>query len=176
MKYFDEIKRSMDWLGSQEKSIFLGQAVGNAGTFMYGTLEGVPAEKRIEMPVTEQLQMQMTIGLSLAGFVPVSVYPRQNFLLLGVSDMSGVLDKLPALSDGKVSPNVIIRVAAGTTKPIHPGHQHVGNYAEAFRHLFDTIEVIELKEPEDIFPAYQKAYSAGHPTLMIEFGDYYGEK
>ena len=27
MKYFDELKRSMEWLGQQSDTIFLGQAV-----------------------------------------------------------------------------------------------------------------------------------------------------
>lgn len=175
-KYFDEIKRSMNWLGEQEKVVFLGQAVGNAGTFVFGTVEDVPSEKRLEFPVCESFQMQATLGMSLSGYVPVSIFPRQNFLLLAASDMANMIDKMPALSDGEKIPHIIIRVCAGTTRPIHPGVQHVGNFASAFREMFTTINVVELHEPEEVFPAYQKAMSEKGVTLIIEFGDSYNEK
>ena len=37
MKYFDELKRSMDWLGQKSDTFFLGQAVESKGTAMYNT-------------------------------------------------------------------------------------------------------------------------------------------
>ena len=41
-----------------------------------------------------------------------------------------------------------------------------------------NIEVIRLDEPEDVFPAYHKAYNRedGKSTLLVEWGDFYGEK
>ena len=41
-----------------------------------------------------------------------------------------------------------------------------------------NIEIIRLEEPEEIFPAYEKAYlrTDGKSTLIVEYGDYYGEK
>ena len=41
-----------------------------------------------------------------------------------------------------------------------------------------NIEVIRLEEPEDIFPAYERAYNRtdGKSTVIVEYGDYYGEK
>ena len=40
------------------------------------------------------------------------------------------------------------------------------------------IEVIKLNEPEDIFPAYEKAYNRtdGKSTLIVEISDFLGEK
>ena len=40
MKYFDELKRSMEYLGKKKDTIFIGQAVEVAGTAMSNTLEG----------------------------------------------------------------------------------------------------------------------------------------
>ncbi|MBF0485539.1 MAG: hypothetical protein HQL16_03385 [Candidatus Omnitrophica bacterium] len=178
MKYFDELKRTMEWLATQPKTIFVGQTAAVPGTFMYQTLRDVPKDRAVEFPVNESFQMQFSIGLALAGYVPVSVYPRQNFLLLATGDMSNMLDKFPAMSQGRVTPKVIIRVATGPYKPVHPGHQHVGNFAESFRKLFDWIEVVELSEPQDIFPAYQRAFERedNRATLLIEDGNYYNEK
>ena len=38
MKYFDELKRTMEWVAQQPKTFFLGQTVAGPGTFMYQTL------------------------------------------------------------------------------------------------------------------------------------------
>ena len=175
-RYFDEMKRTMEWLATQQDTMFLGQAVGCAGTFLAATVADVPAERRLEVPVCEQMQMQMSIGMALDGMVPISIFPRQNFLLLATAELVNMLDKIPVMSDNKMIPPVIIRTAAGTTRPIHPGHQHVGHFVDAFKAMFTTIRVVELHEPEDIFPAYQKAYEDRVPTLLLEFGDHYGEK
>ena len=46
-RYFDELKRAMDYLGEQDDTFFLGQAVTYKGTAMTNTLKGVPNEKRL---------------------------------------------------------------------------------------------------------------------------------
>src|SRR3989338_11696828 len=125
MKYFDELKRTMEWLAVQPKTIFLGQTVAGPGTFMFQTLRDVARDRTLEMPVNESFQMQFSIGLALAGYVPISVYPRQNFLLLATADMANMLDKIPAISSNQLLPRIIIRVATGPDSPVHPGHQHV---------------------------------------------------
>ena len=178
MKYFDELKRTMEWVATQPKTIFLGQTVAGPGTFMFQTLRDVAPERALEMPVNESFKMQFTFGLALAGYLPISVYPRQNFLLLATADMANMLDKLPAISAGKWNPKVIIRVASGPDAPVHPGHQHVGNYTEGFRKMFNWIEVIELNEPAEIFPAYKHAVerSDDRSTLLIEHGNFYNQK
>lgn len=178
MKYFDELKRTMEWLAQQPKTMFVGQTVAGPGTFMFQTLRDVPKEKTLEMPINESFQMQFTIGMALAGYIPISVYPRQNFLLLATGDLVNMLDKIPAISGNKLVPKVLIRVAVGPDEPVDPGHQHVGNYAEAFRQMFTTINVVELEEPEDIFPAYKEALERkdNRPTLLIEHGNYYNRK
>lgn len=178
MKYFDELKKTMEWLAAQPKTLFVGQTVAGPGTFMFSTLKDVSSQKTLEMPINESFQMQFTIGLALAGYVPVSVYPRQNFLLIAIADMVNMLDKIPAISSNQILPKVLIRVAVGPDSPVHPGHQHVGNYAEAFRKMFASIEVVELTEPEAIFPAYKYAFerSDNRSTLLIEHGNYYNQK
>ena len=176
MKYFDELKRSMECLGEQNDTIFIGQAVEYAGTGMTNTLKDVSPEKLMEMPVNEYMQMGITNGLAMNGYVPVSIYPRWNFLLLGVNQLINHLDKLPMISDYKTK--AIIRTAIGSERPLHPQWQHVGDYTEAFEKMLTNVEVIRLDEPEQIFEAYQKAYNRtdGKSTILVEWGDYYNEK
>ncbi len=168
----------MEWTARQPRTLFIGQTVAGPGTFMYTTLKDVPPQKTLEMPINESFQMQFTLGLALAGYLPISVYPRQNFLLLATADMVNMLDKMPAISSSQVLPKVIIRVAAGPDSPVHPGHQHIGNYAEAFRRMFTWIDVVELNEPEEIFPSYQHAVERedNRSTLLIEHGNFYSQK
>jgi pyruvate/2-oxoglutarate/acetoin dehydrogenase E1 component len=178
MKYFDEMCRAMEFLARDQRTLFLGQAVGCPGTGMTNTLKNVPREKLLELPVTEEMQMGMSTGLALAGVVPVSIYPRWNFLLLAVNQIVNHLDKLPIISEGGYKPKVIIRTGIGSERPLHPQHQHIGDFTEAFRLMCKTIEVIRLDDPEQIFPAYKKALERedGRSTIIVEYGDYYNEK
>jgi pyruvate/2-oxoglutarate/acetoin dehydrogenase E1 component len=176
MKYFDELKRSMEWLGEQPDTIFIGQAVEYAGTAMTNTLKDVNPSKLMEMPVNEDMQTGIANGLALNGYTPISIYPRWNFLLLGVNQLVNHLDKIPMISD--YTPKVIIRTGIGSERPLHPQFQHIGDYTEAFEKMLNNVEVIRLDEPEQIFEAYQKAYNRtdGKSTILVEWGDYYNEK
>jgi pyruvate/2-oxoglutarate/acetoin dehydrogenase E1 component len=176
--YFDELKRSMGMLAGDERVLFLGQAVACAGTAMSNTLSDVPKHKLLEMPVNEEMQMGMTNGLAIAGNVPVSIFPRWNFLLLAMNQLINHLDKFQAMSAGAYRPKAIIRTGIGSERPLHPQHQHVGDFTEALRLMCTTIEVIRLEEPVDIFPAYQRALvrDDGRSTLLVEYGDFYNEK
>jgi len=176
LKYSDELKRSMEFLASDDRTIFLGQAVAEAGTAMSNTLKDVSKEKLIELPVAEEMQMGMTLGLALDGCIPISIYPRWNFLLCAVSQLINHIDKLSYMSDYKA--NMIIRTGIGSERPLHPQHQHIGDFTDAFKLMCKTIEVIRLDEPEQIFPAYEKALlrDDNRSTIIVEWGDYYNEK
>jgi len=176
MKYFDEIKRSMTWLGEQSDTIFLGQAVSYKGTAMTNTLPDVPDDKKIEMPVCEDLQMGITNGLALEGYVPVSIYPRWNFFVLAANQTINHLDKINLL--GEYGVKAILRTGIGSERPLHPHYQHVGDYTDAYKILCPNMEVIRLDEPEEIFESYQKAYMRddNKSTLIVECMDFYNEK
>lgn len=178
MKYFDELKRSMDFLAQDPRTVFLGQAVAVPGTAMTNTLKDVPRERLIELPVAEEMQMGMTTGMALAGQVPVSIFPRWNFLLCAMNQLINHLDKVQVMSNGRYKAKAIVRTGIGSQRPLHPQHQHIGDYTEALKTMCTTIEVIRLDEPADIFPAYEKALlrDDGRSTLLIEYGDYYSEK
>ena len=178
MAYFDELKRSMDYLAAQAGTIFIGQAVAVAGTAMSNTLRDVPKQKLIELPVAEEMQMGMTCGMALAGMVPVSIFPRWNFLLLAVNQLVNHLDKIELMSNGKYKAKAIIRTGVGSERPLHPQHQHVGDYTEAFRLMCPHISIIRLDEPEQVYPAYRHAYERhdGRSTILVEHGDFYNEK
>jgi pyruvate/2-oxoglutarate/acetoin dehydrogenase E1 component len=178
MKYFDELKRSMDWLGQKQDTLFLGQAVEYAGTAMTRTITDIDKNKKLEMPVNEDMQMGITIGLGLNGTIPISIFPRWNFLLLAANQVVNHLDKIKIMSDGGYTPKVIIRTSIGSQRPLHPQHQHIADFTAAFKGMCDTIDIIRLDEPYQIFEAFKYAYERkdGKSTILVEWGDYYGEK
>lgn len=178
MKYFDEIKRAMTWLGEKDNTVFLGQAVQYPGTAMTNTLTEVPSQKLMEMPVNEDMQMGISIGFGLNGIIPISIYPRWNFLLLATNQIVNHLDKMNVMSSGGYSPKLIIRTSIGSERPLHPQHQHTGDYTESFRSMCKNIDVVRLDESSQIFDAYQHAYNRtdGKSTILVEWGDYYNEK
>jgi hypothetical protein len=61
------------------------------------------------------------------------------------------------MSDGEWKPNVIVRVGKGSDKPLDPGHQHKADYTEPFKQILTNVTIQELKSPEQILPAYQRA-------------------
>tara|TARA_B100000965_G_scaffold60547_1_gene46528 strand:+ start:1309 stop:1848 length:540 start_codon:yes stop_codon:yes gene_type:complete len=178
MKYFEELKKSMEWLASKDNTFFIGQAVEVPGTAMFNTLKDIDPKKRLELPVFEDTQMGMSIGMALTGKRIISIFPRWNFLLCATNQLVSHVDKLPIITDNKVTPNLIIRTSVGSQRPLFPGYQHIGNMSDAYRQMLSKVEIIELKEPKDVFKSYQKSYERddGKSTILVEFGDFYNEK
>lgn len=178
MKYLEELTRTMTWLSTHDKTIFIGQSVVWDGHSLFKTLKGAPEEKKLEFPVAEDMQMGFSIGLALAGYIPITIYPRWDFLLLAANQLVNHLDKFPLSSDWEICPKVIIRTSTGATKPLFSGHQHIQDHSEGFEKMLQTVELIKLMEPEDIFPAYEKALTRtdGRSTLLVEIGDFYSDK
>jgi len=178
MKYFEELKKAMSLLAEHPKTLFIGQAVEFEGTGLYESLKHLPKNKTIELPVAEYLQSGLANGMAIEGLIPVSTYPRWNFLLMGTDQIVNHLDKFSTMSNGKCNPKVIIRVAVGSEHPVDPQCQHKGNFSNAFRSMLKNVEVVELHEPEDIIPSYEKALNRedGVSTILVEFADYCKEK
>ncbi len=169
VSYSDELTAAMTWLGEQPDTIFLGQQVRYPGNALFNTLHNVPEEKKIELGVMEDSQLGMSIGLSLTGKVPITIYPRMNFLICAMDALINHLDKIEQYSHGQFRPKVIIRVCVGSTHPMNPGVQHSGDYSLALH----NVRIIRLKEEWNILPAYQEAYYSGLSTILIEYGDLY---
>lgn len=175
--YKNELIRSMKWLGQQPNTFFVGQAVAYKGTGMTDTLVEVPVEKLHELPVCEDMQMGLSIGMAMNGYtIPVLILPRWNFLLVGTNQLVSHLDKMSQLLPaGAQLPKVIIRTGIGSTNPLYPGPQHIGDFTNAYRLMCPNIDIIRCDKTEDIFPAYQKAYERtdGKSTIIVEWGDGY---
>jgi pyruvate/2-oxoglutarate/acetoin dehydrogenase E1 component len=173
MTYKEQLTESMTILGQREDTIFIGQQIVWAGNPMSGTLINVPKEKMIEMPVMEDSQMGMSLGLSLTGKFVITFYPRWDFLICASNQLISHVDKIKLMSNDEWNPNMIIRVGKGSDKPIDPGHQHKGNYLEEYKSLCKNIEFHDLKTSSDVELAYKYVTKEGGIHVLVEYPELY---
>ena len=155
-------------LAAQPDAIFIGQNVGYDGNVVYRHLEGVADAQRMEMPVCEELQTGIAIGLALSGYLPISVYPRMDFLLRAADQLVNHLDKLAQISNEQWTPKVIVRTRVGGTKPLNAGPQHTQDHTDAFRKMLQTVQVVRIKLPEEILPSYEYAIEQNESVIVVE--------
>ena len=171
MKYKSELIRSMNWLAKKRDTIFLGQACKVSGHAISSTLTEVPDEKRIELPVFEDVQTGISIGLALNGILPISTYPRFDFFLLGFNQLINHLDKISIISKEEFNPKVIIRVLVGAKKPLDAGEQHTQNYIEPLRLMCKKIKIYDLTSAQKVVKSYDEALKSSFSSVMVEYSE-----
>lgn len=171
--YKDALTNSMTFLGQQDNTVFIGQQVIWQGNPMSTTLSGVPKEKMIELPVMEESQMGMSLGMAMAGNFVVTFYPRWDFLICATNQLVNHVDKLKLMSGDKWDVNMIIRLGKGSDKPLDPGHQHKGDYINEFANMCPNIQVVNLSKWENIEKRYEKCYKDGGIHVLVEYPELY---
>lgn len=173
--YKDALTNSMTFLGNKPDTIFIGQQILWHGNPMSTTIGNVPKEKCIELPVMEESQMGMSLGMAMAGKFVITFYPRWDFLICASNQLINHVDKIELMSGGQWSPNMIIRLGKGSDKPLDPGHQHRGNYLEEFKSLCRNIKFHDLKNWNDIESTYEYSYKIGGIHVIVEYPELYYE-
>jgi len=176
--YKSELIRSMSYLAKNKKTLFIGQSVNFSGNAIFNTLSHISPKKKIELPVFEDVQMGISTGLALNGFIPISCFPRFDFLILAMNQLVNHLDKLRTLSNDSFKPKVIIRTSIGSKKPLNGGVQHTQDYTKMFKNILTEVNVVSLVNTNDIFKQFKKALERNdnRSTLLIESGDFYNSK
>jgi len=169
--YLNEMKLAMDWLGNKKKVYFIGQTVEYEGSPTFKSLRDVPPKKKIEMPVAENMQMGISLGMAIEGLMPVSVFPRMDFLICGTDQLVNHINHCEEMSNGIFKPGIIIRTGIGNTYPLYPGVQHCSDYTEALKLMCPNIKIVKLETSKDVVKEYQAAYrraKEGITTILIE--------
>lgn len=169
--YKDALTESMIFLGIQLNTIFVGQQIIYAGNPMSTTLGDVPKDKMIELPVMEETQMGMTLGIAMTGKTVISFYPRWDFILLAANQLVNHIDKYQLMT-GKTA-NILIRLGKGSTTPLDPGHQHKGNYISEFKSLCPSIKFHDLTDHSTIVDTYKTTYLEGGIHVLVEYPELY---
>ena len=171
LTYKDELIKAMGILAKDERTIFLGQEI--VTNQFYNTMGEVPEEKMIELPIMEDVQLGMSTGLSLGGYVPVSLFTRMDFFLLAMNQLINHLDKVESMSHGNFKPKVIIRTVVGDHVPMECGPQHTQDFTNLLKNSLDNIVVVRLTDKEEIVPAYERALEKNKSTILIEVKELY---
>ena len=168
--YKNALTEAMKNLGQHEHSIFIGQQILWPGNPMSTTLGDVPKNKMVEVPVMEESQMGMSLGLAMAGRFVITFYPRWDFLICAANQLVNHVDKLGLMGNWNV--NIIIRVGKGSSNPLDPGHQHKGNYFNEFKSMCPNIEFHDCKYWQDVELAYEYAIEGGI-HFIVEYPELY---
>lgn len=167
MSYFNKFIETMGYVSKNKKTIFLGQSVSIPGTVMYNTLEKVPFSKRKELPVAEEMQMGMTLGLALNGYIPISLYPRWNFLLLAINQLVNHIDKIKLMSSNGFDPRMIIRTSVGSINPLDPHYQHKGDFTTQVKNMCPNIKFYYLYKESQIMKSYKEALLSKRNKISV---------
>ena len=171
--YKDALTNSMTFLSQQCDTIFVGQQVLWPGNPMSTTLGEVSKSKMVEVPVMEESQMGMSLGLAMAGAFTITFYPRWDFLISATNQLVNHVDKLELMSNGLWKANMIIRLGKGSDKPLDPGHQHKGNYYNPFKEMCPNIAFYDLRSWDTIEEVYKSAYHNGGVSVIVEYPELY---
>lgn len=171
--YKDALTKSMSFLSEKPDTIFIGQQILFQGNPMSTTLTNVSKSKMIEVPVMEESQMGMSLGMSMAGKFVITFYPRWDFIICATNQLVNHIDKLKLMSGGNWDANMIIRLGKGSDKPLDPGHQHKGNYLNQFKELCPNIKFTELTDSTQIESSYVEAYEKKGIHVIVEYPELY---
>ena len=171
--YKDELTKAMTFLAQKEDTIFIGQQIIYPGNPMSTTLTGVPKEKMIEVPVMEETQMGMSLGIAMTGKRVVSFYPRWDFVISATNQLINHLDKYELMTGKNV--DILIRVGKGSDDPLDPGHQHKANYFNEFKSMCKNITFFDLKTAEEVENAYNYFNTNGGINIFVEYPQLYNK-
>lgn len=169
--YKDALTRAMTELALIDNIVFVGQQIVYAGNPMSTTLTEVPKDKMIELPVMEESQMGITLGLAMTGRTVVTFYPRWDFIILAANQLINHIDKFELMTGSKA--NILIRLGKGSDKPLDPGHQHKGNYLKEFISMCPNITFHDLQEESRIEESYRQAISQRGVHCLVEYPELY---
>lgn len=171
--YKTALMNSMQFLGEKHDTIFVGQQVKWQGNPMSTTIQSVPTDKLYELPVMEESQMGISLGMAMAGKFVITFYPRWDFLICATNQLVNHVDKINLMSMGSWKPNMIIRVGKGSDKPLDPGYQHKGNYFDEFKSMCPNTQFHNLINYNDIESIYKNAYEVGGINVIVEYPELY---
>jgi hypothetical protein len=161
-------------LSNDDNTVFIGQQIVYRGNPMSTTLDDVPKEKMIEVPVMEETQMGMSLGLAMTGKRVITFYPRWDFLISATNQLVNHVDKYELMTGEKV--HIIIRVGKGSETPLDPGHQHKANYLEEFKSMCKNVKIFDCKTIDDLKLNYQFAKDNVGVYIINEYPELYYNK
>lgn len=169
ISYAEAIRAALSYqMSTNPKVLIYGLGVDDP-TAMYGTLLGFPdefgEERCFDTPLSEDALTGYGIGLAVAGYYPIHVHQRTDFLLLCCNQLINMAAKVKYLSNGSLKCPLVVRAITG--RSWGQGSQH----SQSFHSLFANIpglRVLTPATPQDVYNVYKNVFRDEIPTIVIE--------
>tara|TARA_B100000700_G_C15062474_1_gene866803 strand:- start:7230 stop:8288 length:1059 start_codon:yes stop_codon:yes gene_type:complete len=173
--YAEAIRLGIGKQMSLDKSVLVYGLGVDDPKAMYGTLQDFPsifgADRCFDTPLSEDSLTGYGIGLGVAGFKPIHVHQRTDFLLLCCNQLINMAAKIKYLSNGFNNCPFVVRAITG--RSWGQGSQH----SQSFHSLFANIpglRVLTPSTPQDAYNVYSNIFNDYVPTIVIEHRMLYG--
>ena len=161
----EAIAQEMEKLSKIPEVVFLGENVINSGR-IYHTLDQVPIDRCIEMPIAENLIAGAAIGLALAGFFPICIFQRMDFMLIAADQIINHACQMEKMCGRKMELPILFRtIKAELNEKFFVGHQHSKDFTYIFEPHLSTFVIPHTIPCSTI---YQLMIKRMKPTLVVE--------
>lgn len=169
MKYSDAIRAGFSHLLANHDDVFaIGQGVWSpwyVGQTMKDLDLEFGRERVIDTPVSENATTGAAIGAALAGYRPIVIHPRMDFMILASDPIVNQASKWSHMLGGQASPSVTIRGIIN--RGGEQGAQHSQALHAWFAHV-PGLQVVMPASPADARDLLISAVLSDSPTLYID--------
>lgn len=169
MKYSDAIRAGFAHLLANHDDVFaIGQGVWSPW-YVGNTMKDLDLEfgrdRVIDTPVSENATTGAAIGAALAGYRPIVIHPRIDFMILAADPIVNQASKWNHMLGGQASPSVTIRGIIN--RGGEQGAQHSQALHAWFAHV-PGLQVVMPASPADARDLLISAVLSPSPTLYID--------
>lgn len=168
-KMVDALRDALDELLADPRVLLVGQLVKYGLGGMTSRLYGKYPDQVLTFPVCENLMHASAMGLALAGYRPIVVNERMDFLVLAMDPLINHIPVWP-LRDRELSLPIVVMAVVGKGKG--QGPQHSKNLTTWFRHM-DGWDVIEPTSPENAGGLLIDAVRLDSPVLFVVHREFF---
>lgn len=162
MKLIEAVRAELETLLERPDVLLVGQLVKYGLGGMTSMLWDKYPRQVLTFPVCENLMNGAAMGLALAGYRPIVVHERMDFLAVGMDPLVNHIPVWPRRAPMSLPVTVIAVVGKGKGQ----GPQHSKNLAPWFR-LFDGWRVSEPTSPSVARRLLAAAVTGDEPTLYV---------
>lgn len=177
LKYPEAIKDALrQEMHADPRVLVMGQGVddakGTLGTTL-GLAEEFGSDRVFDTPIAEDGMTGVAIGLALAGFRPVHVHIRNDFVLLAMNQLINMAAKMSYMYGGRVSVPLVVRAAIG--KSWGQGPQHSQSLYPLLMNI-PGLKIFVPSTPYDAKGCLIQSIRDNNPVLFIEHRHLYYQK
>ena len=171
ISYAEAIMLAIGKQMTEDKSVLVYGLGVDDPKAMYGTLQNFPsifgADRCFDTPLSEDALTGYGIGLAIAGFKPIHVHQRTDFLLLCCNQLINMAAKIKYLSNGLNNCPFVVRAITG--RSWGQGSQH----SQSFHSLFSNIPGLRVLTPlhlKMLIMSIQTFFMIQYQQLLLNIG------